>query len=210
MATEVVEPASASSGRVSRSGATPEPTVTVRMEENAVWAPACVVALGDRCTTKEDPMHSPTRPDGRRLAVVAARWHADIVDSAVASLRDTLAGTGVDVTVFEVPGAFEIPLQVRRLALSGEYDAVAACALVVDGGIYRHDFVAGSVVDALMRVQLETDVPVFSAVLTPHQFHDHEEHRAYFTRHFAIKGAELAHAVTAILASEGQPELATT
>lgn len=103
--------------------------------------------------------------------------------------------------VFRVPGAFEIPLHVRRLAQSGRYDAVAATGLVVDGGIYRHDLVASAVIDGLMRVQLDTDVPVFTAVLTPHHFHDHDEHRDYFRRHFVIKGTELADAVTGTLAS---------
>ena len=50
-----------------------------------------------------------------------------------------------------------------------------------------------------MRVQLDTDVPVFSVVLTPHHFHEHEEHRAYFARHFEVKGAELADAIAATL-----------
>lgn len=144
-------------------------------------------------------MESSTTLTGKRLGVVAARWHGDIVDRAVAGVRAELEGTGVEVTVFEVPGAFEIPLHAQRLARSGEYDAIAGVALVVDGGIYRHEFVAGSVVDALMRIQLETDVPVFSAVLTPHHFHEHEEHLAYFSRHFEVKGAELARAVTSTL-----------
>lgn len=135
-----------------------------------------------------------------KIAVVAARWHADIVDQAVEGFRKALADLGpYEVVVHEVPGAFEIPLHARRLASSGEYAAVAACALVVDGGIYRHDFVANAVVDALMRVQLETDVPVFTAVLTPHHFHEHAEHRDYFTRHFAVKGVELANAVVSTL-----------
>ena len=73
---------------------------------------------------------------------------------------------------------------------------------MIDGGIYRHEFVAATVVDALMRVQLDTDVPVFSAVLTPHHFHDHEEHREYFTRHFEVKGTELASAIAATLNAE--------
>jgi 6,7-dimethyl-8-ribityllumazine synthase len=98
-----------------------------------------------------------------------------------------------------VPGAFEIPLHAKRLAQSGRYAAVVACGFVVDGGIYRHEFVAATVVDALMRVQLDTDVPVFSAVLTPHHFHDHAEHREYFTRHFEVKGTELAEAIAATL-----------
>src|SRR5688572_17947483 len=134
-----------------------------------------------------------------RLAIVAARWHADIVDRAVDAFRSGLAARSIDVDVVEVPGAFEIPLQVRRLALSGGYAGVAACALVVDGGIYRHDFVASTVVDALMRVQLETDVPVFSAVLTPHHFHEHDDHTSYFRAHFETKGRELANAIDATL-----------
>jgi 6,7-dimethyl-8-ribityllumazine synthase len=142
-------------------------------------------------------------PDSNRIALVAARWHAEIVDQAVSACRAGLAEHGfTDVTVIEVPGAFEIPLRVKRLASSGAYAAIAGCALVVDGGIYRHEFVAATVVDALMRVQLDTDVPVFSAVLTPHHFHEHGEHAAYFARHFEIKGAELANAIAATLNPE--------
>jgi 6,7-dimethyl-8-ribityllumazine synthase len=58
----------------------------------------------------------------------------------------------------------------------------------------RHEFVANTVVSTLMSLQLETDVPIFSAVLTPHHFHEHVEHRKYFHRHFAIKGTEVAEA----------------
>lgn len=137
-----------------------------------------------------------------RIAIVAAEWHAEIVEQAVASFGARLASLGFeDVRVIRVPGAFEIPLHVQRLARSGDYDAIATCALVVDGGIYRHDFVASAVVDSLMRVQLETDIPVFSGVLTPHNFHEHQEHRDYFARHFDLKGRELADAVAKTLAS---------
>ena len=64
----------------------------------------------------------------------------------------------------------------------------------MDGGIYRHEFVASAVIDALMQVQLEIEVPVISAVLTPQQFHDHEEHQRFFHSHFFVKGAEAARA----------------
>lgn len=74
-----------------------------------------------------------------------------------------------------------------------------AAGLVVDGGIYRHEFVATAVIDGLMRVQLDTDVPVFSVVLTPHHFHEHDEHVRYFAEHFVKKGAEAANAVAATL-----------
>ncbi|MGY2060746.1 6,7-dimethyl-8-ribityllumazine synthase [Nocardia gipuzkoensis] len=145
-------------------------------------------------------------PTSNRIAIVAARWHADIVDRAVTSCRIGLAERGfTDIEVIEVPGAFEIPLRAKRLAATGHYAAIAACALVVDGGIYRHDFVAATVVDALMRVQLDTDVPVFSAVLTPHHFHEHDEHQAYFHRHFEIKGTELANAIATTVNSAAVP-----
>lgn len=137
-----------------------------------------------------------------RIAIVAAQWHSEIVEQAVSTFLERLAEVGLhEVDVYRVPGAFEIPLHAKRLAATGRYSAIATSALVVDGGIYRHDFVAGSVVDALMRVQLETDVPVFSAVLTPHHFHEHAEHRDYFARHFAVKGRELADAVSATIES---------
>ena len=72
--------------------------------------------------------------------------------------------------------------------------AIVGAGLVVDGGIYRHDFVGQTVIEALMRVQLDTQVPVLSAVLTPHHFHEHDEHSRYFFEHFAVKGREAANA----------------
>ncbi|MBT2322444.1 6,7-dimethyl-8-ribityllumazine synthase [Variovorax paradoxus] len=134
---------------------------------------------------------------GQRIAFVQAQWHSDIVHQARDAFLEEMQRQGVppdSIDIFDVPGAFEIPLHARRLAKSGRYAAIVGCALVVDGGIYRHEFVAGTVVNSLMAVQLETDVPVFSAVLTPHHFHEHVEHRKYFHRHFAVKGAEVAEA----------------
>jgi 6,7-dimethyl-8-ribityllumazine synthase len=88
----------------------------------------------------------------------------------------------------------------RALARTGRYAAVVGAAFVVDGGIYRHEFVAETVVAALMQAQLETDVPILSAVLTPHHFHESEEHRQFFLAHFAVKGREVAHACASLLA----------
>ncbi len=73
--------------------------------------------------------------------------------------------------------------------------------LVVDGGIYRHEFVADTVIKALMDVQLRTEVPVFSAVLTPQQFHETAAHVDFFRKHFAIKGIEVAEACANTLLS---------
>lgn len=132
-----------------------------------------------------------------RIAFVQSSWHKEIVDQCRIAFAAALERAGVTtdgLDVFEVAGAFEIPLHAKLLARSGRYQAVVAAGLVVDGGIYRHEFVAQSVIGALMQVQLETEVPVISAVLTPHHFHAHEEHHAYFSRHFLVKGEEAAHA----------------
>lgn len=132
-----------------------------------------------------------------RIAVVCASWHREIVHRARDALLQELKrhGIGTDqVDCYDVPGAFEIPLLAQRLARSGRHQAIVACGLVVDGGIYRHDFVAQAVIDALMRVQLDHDVPVFSAVLTPQAFHEHAEHRSFFGAHFEKKGIEAAQA----------------
>ncbi|MEO7244699.1 MAG: 6,7-dimethyl-8-ribityllumazine synthase, partial [Rubrivivax sp.] len=64
----------------------------------------------------------------------------------------------------------------------------------------RHDFVAAAVIDGLMRVQLDTGVPVLSAVLTPQAFHDHSTHRGWFAEHLALKGTEVADACLQLLA----------
>ena len=137
------------------------------------------------------------------VAFVQARWHADIVDQcriAFVAEMERLTEGAATVEVFDVPGAFEIPLQARTLAKSGRYGAVVGAAFVVDGGVYRHEFVAETVVSGLMQAQLEADVPVLSAVLTPHRFHESEEHRQFFLEHFKMKGGEVARACMAMLA----------
>ena len=80
------------------------------------------------------------------------------------------------------------------MAKSGNYQVIVAAGLIVDGGIYRHDFVAGTVLDAIMQIQLETDVPILSVVLTPHQFQETEAHESFFHEHFKLKGSEAAEA----------------
>ena len=153
------------------------------------------------------PKHFPIAgARGRRLAVVCAQWHADLVGRARDALLDELAQLGVapdDVDRYEVPGAFEIPLLAQALARSGRYAAIVACALVVDGGIYRHEFVAHAVIDGLMRAQLDSGVPVLSAVLTPQAFHEHEAHARFFAEHLALKGREAARACVATLRVHG-------
>ena len=131
-----------------------------------------------------------------RYAFIKANWHADIVDRALDGFADLIPLDQIDV--FDVPGAFEMPLLARDLAASGKYAAVAAAAFVVDGGIYRHDFVAQAVVDGLMRASLDTGVPVLSVSLTPHQYQDTDHHNAIYRAHFVDKGREAAQAALTV------------
>ena len=131
-----------------------------------------------------------------RYAFIKANWHSHIVDKALEGFCDLIPASQVDV--FDVPGAFEMPLLARDLAQSGRYGAVVAAALVVDGGIYRHDFVASAVVDGLMRASMDSGVPVLSVSLTPHHFQDTDHHNAIYAAHFVEKGLEAAQAALMI------------
>ncbi|WP_293779274.1 6,7-dimethyl-8-ribityllumazine synthase [uncultured Oxalicibacterium sp.] len=133
----------------------------------------------------------------RRVAFIQSSWHKEIVDQCRIAFVEEMGKRGYAenaIDFFEVAGAFEIPLQAKILARSGVYGAVVGTGLVVDGGLYRHEFVAQAVISGLMQVQLETEVPVISAVLTPHQFHSHDDHQQFFFQHFLVKGKEAAHA----------------
>jgi 6,7-dimethyl-8-ribityllumazine synthase len=156
--------------------------------------------------TSAQPTTTPPLPP-QRVALIQSCWHRDIVDQCRLSFVKEMMARGLperQIDLFEVPGAFEIPLQAKLLAKTGRYTAIVAAGFVVDGGIYRHEFVAGAVIDALMRVQLETEVPVLSAVLTPQHFHEHETHLDFFHKHFVVKGAEAAHACWATMVTVGQ------
>lgn len=131
-----------------------------------------------------------------RYAFIKANWHSHIVERALDGFLELIPADQVDV--FDVPGAFEMPLLARDLAQSGRYAAVAAAAFVVDGGIYRHEFVAQAVVDGLMRAGMDSGVPVLSVSLTPHQYREDEHHDAIYQAHFVEKGREAARAALMI------------
>lgn len=136
-----------------------------------------------------------------KLAFLKAKWHCEIVDQALLGFKQRLDQLQVlaNVDVFDVPGAFELPLLAQNLANTVEYDAIIAAAFVVDGGIYRHDFVAQAVITGLMDVGTRTGVPILSVSLTPHNFQSTDAHINFFKEHFVKKGAEAADAAIEIL-----------
>jgi 6,7-dimethyl-8-ribityllumazine synthase len=137
-----------------------------------------------------------------RIAFIEARWHADIVDQGRNAFVAALCARGMnedEIDLYDVPGSLEIPLMAKKVAATGKYAAIVGAGLVVDGGIYRHEFVAQAVLNGIMQVSLETGVPVLSMVLTPHRFHEHDEHNRFFRDHFKVKGVEAAAAVVDML-----------
>lgn len=139
-----------------------------------------------------------------RIAIVSANWHSDVVHQARDACAQRLQHLGAAparIHPVEVPGAFEIPLMAQKLAQSGQFDAVIGCAVIANGGIYHHEFVSTAVVDGLMRVQLDTGVPVFSVALTPYNFQPSEDLLGFFRTHFVKKGEEAANACAETLAA---------
>jgi len=135
-----------------------------------------------------------------RIGLIHSCWHIDIVGQSLAGVREVTNSAGAAVEVFTVPGAFELPLHARLLANTGRFDAVIAAGFVVDGGIYRHEFVADAVISGLMRVQLDTQLPVFSCVLTPQHFDENNaSDQQFFFDHMIEKGREVATACLATL-----------
>ena len=140
----------------------------------------------------------------QRVAFVQSSWHREVVEECRIAFLDEIEARHIaraQIDLFEVPGSFEIPLHAQLLARTGKYAAIVAAGFVVDGGIYRHEFVADAVIKAMMQVQLETGVPVLSVVLTPQRFHEHEDHLRFFREHFVVKGKEAAAACAKTVAN---------
>jgi len=165
------------------------------------------IGIPERNSVPDTPERPPASAHPRftkpqRVAFVQASWHREVVEECrIAFLAECEARHITNIDVFEVPGSFEIPLHAQILAKTRRYTAIVAAGLVVDGGIYRHEFVADTVIKALMDVQLKTEVPIFSAVLTPQQFHESAAHFEFFRKHFVTKGIEVAQACAETLHS---------
>lgn len=101
-----------------------------------------------------------------RVGVVAAQWHAQVMDGLLAGALSALDQCGVqEPTVVRVPGTFELPVVAKRLADLG-YDAVVCLGVVVRGGTPHFDYVCRAAAEGINRVALDTGVPVGFGVLT--------------------------------------------
>ena len=106
---------------------------------------------------------------GLKVAIAATRFNAHIVENLIAGAVDGLTRSGVkdaDIVIARAPGAWELPLLVRRLARSGGYDAVIALGCVIRGETPHFDYVAGESAKGLSKASEDADLPVINGVLT--------------------------------------------
>lgn len=107
-------------------------------------------------------------PHGR-FALVVGRFNSFVVESLLQGAIDALVRHGIkpdDLTIIRVPGAFEIPLAVQKIAQRDEFDAIIALGAVIRGGTPHFEYVAGECTKGLAQVSMEFGVPVSFGVLT--------------------------------------------
>ncbi len=109
------------------------------------------------------------KADGLRIAIVASRWNDLIVSRLIDGAQDALLRLGArdnDLTLVRVPGSFEIPLAARKLAASGQYDAIICVGAVIRGETPHFDYVASEVTKGITAASMETGVPVAYGIIT--------------------------------------------
>ncbi len=107
--------------------------------------------------------------DGARFCIVVSRWNAFVVESLLDGALDTLKRHGArdeDITVVRIPGAFEMPLVLDRVAAKGGHDAIVALGAVIRGGTPHFEYVAGECVKGMSQVTLKHGLPIAFGVLT--------------------------------------------
>ncbi len=107
---------------------------------------------------------------GKKFAIVVARFNSFIVESLLDGAVDTLKRVGnvddADITVVRIPGAFELPLAVQKLAAGRKYDAIIALGAVIRGGTPHFEYVAGECTKGIAQVMMQYSLPVAFGVLT--------------------------------------------
>jgi len=106
---------------------------------------------------------------GGRYTLVAARFNGFIVDHLIEGARDTLVRHGVnddDITLVQVPGAFELPQAVNSVVKAGQTDAVISLGCVIRGATPHFDYVSGECVKGIGQLAMQADIPVVLGVLT--------------------------------------------
>jgi 6,7-dimethyl-8-ribityllumazine synthase len=103
---------------------------------------------------------------GARYAIAVGRFYEDLAERLIAGAQRAFAAAGAEAEVFDVPGAFELPLAALTIAQSGRYDGIACLGAVIRGETTHYDYVCGEAARGIQEVMLRTGVPCGFGVLT--------------------------------------------
>jgi 6,7-dimethyl-8-ribityllumazine synthase len=131
-----------------------------------------------------------------RYAIAAGTFYRELADKLIEGARKVFEDAGHEVDVFEVPGAFELPMAAKICAESGKYRGVACVGAVIRGETTHYDYVCGESARGIQQVQLSTGVPCGFGVVTVENY-EQALARVGEKRH---QGADAAHAVLALAA----------
>jgi len=107
--------------------------------------------------------------NNKKVALVAGRFNSFIVEHLISGAKEALLKSGTkesDIDLIYVPGAFEIPLALKKASSNGKYDAIVALGAVIRGGTPHFEFVAGECVSGISKISLENEIPIAFGVLT--------------------------------------------
>lgn len=105
----------------------------------------------------------------KKIAIIAGRFNSFIVEHLISGAKEALLKYGADdsdIDLLYVPGAFEIPLALKKTANTGRYDGIVALGAVIRGGTPHFEFVAGECVKGISKVALDSEIPIAFGVLT--------------------------------------------
>jgi len=107
--------------------------------------------------------------EGYRFAIIVARWNGELTAKLARGAMDALSKAGAnkdEIEIFNVPGAFELPVAAMKAAETGTFDAVICLGVVIRGETPHFDYVAGQAAAGIMQASMDTGIPVMFGVVT--------------------------------------------
>ena len=107
--------------------------------------------------------------NNKKVAIVASRFNSFVVEHLISGAREVLVNSGSsenDIELFYVPGAFEIPLALKKVVDTGKFDGIVALGAVIRGGTPHFEYVAGECVKGISQIALDSGIPIAFGVLT--------------------------------------------
>jgi 6,7-dimethyl-8-ribityllumazine synthase len=138
---------------------------------------------------------------GLKVGVIMSRFNIDVCEGLLSACTSTLLKQGVaatDIRIATVAGALEVPLVAKKMAESGQYDAIVALGAVIRGDTYHFEIVSNEMASGITRVTLDTGVPIANGILTTNTDHQATERMTEKGRDVALCAIEMANLLKAL------------